>query len=68
MSSIHEVFTTTEVAKMLNITPSHVLRLAKSMSLSENEVCSAGKRNHLFSKETIKKTAKQKIKNKIGMA
>jgi len=60
MSNIYEVFTTTEVAKILNITPSHVLRLTKSMNLSENDVRSAGKRNHLFSKEAVKKLQNRK--------
>ena len=55
MSSIYEVFTTTEVAKMLNITPGHVLRLVKSEKLSKEEVRKAGNRNHLFSKSAVEK-------------
>lgn len=55
MSNVKDVFTTSEVAQMLDITPSHLLRLAKTMPFSDTEVRSAGKRNHLFSIEAVEK-------------
>jgi len=55
MSNVKDVFITAEVAEMLGITSSHLLRLIKTINFSDTEVRSAGKRNHLFSKEAIEK-------------
>ncbi|WP_050696664.1 MerR family transcriptional regulator [Anaeromassilibacillus senegalensis] len=55
MSDVRTVFTTSEVAEMLDITPSYLLRLAQTMQLTPAEFRSAGKRNYLFSQEAVKK-------------
>jgi len=60
MTYLYRVFTTAEVAKMLNITPHHVLRLAKTMKLTKDDYRSAGLRNHLFSKEGVEKLKSRK--------
>ena len=60
MSNVKDVFTTAEVAQMLDITSSHLLRLVKTMSFSDTEVRSAGKRNYLFSKAAVEKLKNRK--------
>lgn len=55
MSDVRTVFTTSEVAEILEITPSYLLRLAQTMCFSPAEFRSAGKRNYLFSQEAVEK-------------
>lgn len=55
MSDVRTVFTTAEVAQMLELTPSYVLRLASRMDFLPEEFRSAGKRNYLFSQEAVEK-------------
>ena len=59
-TDVRNVFITAEVAKILDMTPSYILRVAQSLDLDESEMREAGKRNMLFSKEAIKKI-KQKL-------
>ncbi|WP_082020697.1 helix-turn-helix domain-containing protein [Candidatus Soleaferrea massiliensis] len=59
MSDVRTVYTTSEVAEILHITPSYLLRLAQTMHFSPAEFRSAGKRNYLFSHEAV-----QKMKNR----
>lgn len=60
MSDVRDIFITKEVAEKLGINPSYLLRLAKSMKLTESEMREAGKRNYLFSKEAVEKLRKRK--------
>lgn len=53
MSDVREVFVTAEVAKILDLTPAYLIRLAKNLNLSESQFREAGKRNYLFSKDAI---------------
>ena len=55
MSDVRTVFTTAEAAEILGITPSYLLRLVQSHTLSPAEFRSAGKRNYLFSQEAVEK-------------
>lgn len=55
MTDVRNVFITKEVAEILGINPSYLLRLAKSMKLSPSEMREAGKRNYLFSQEAVEK-------------
>ena len=55
MTDVRNVFITKEVADILEINPSYLLRLAKTMEFSPSEMREAGKRNYLFSKEAIEK-------------
>jgi len=55
MTDVRTVFTTTEVAKKLDVSSGYVLRLAKEMNFSEKEMRDAGKRNYLFSIEAVEK-------------
>lgn len=59
MSDVRTVYTTSEVAEMLAITPSYLLRLAQTMNFSPSEFRSAGKRNYLFSQEAVEKLKKR---------
>lgn len=59
-TDVRNVFITAEVAKILDMTPSYILRVAQSLGLNESEMREAGKRNMLFSKEAIEKI-KQKL-------
>ncbi|MBC5667430.1 AraC family transcriptional regulator [Eubacterium sp. BX4] len=53
MSDVREVYVTAEVAKILDITPAYLIRLAKGLNLSNSQFREAGKRNYLFSKESV---------------
>lgn len=53
MSDVREVFVTAEVAKILDITPAYLIRLAKQLRLSESQFREAGKRNYIFSDDSI---------------
>ena len=53
MSDVREVFVTAEVAKILDITPAYLIRLAKQINLSESQFREAGKRNYIFSDDAI---------------
>ena len=55
MSDVRMVYTTAEVAQMLQITSSFLLRLAAAMRFSPAECRRAGKRNYLFSQEAVEK-------------
>lgn len=59
-TDVRNVFITAEVAKILDMTPSYILRVAQSLELNEFEMREAGKRNILFSKEAVEKI-KQKL-------
>ena len=60
MTDVRNVFITKEVAEMMDINPSYVLRLAKAMSFKESEMRSVGKRNYLFSQEAVEKLLNRK--------
>ena len=53
MSDVREVFVTAEVAKILDITPAYLIRLAKQLNLADSQFREAGKRNYLFSDDAI---------------
>lgn len=55
MSDVRTVFTTSEVAEILKITPSYLLRLAQNMHFTAAEFRSAGKRNYLFSDTAVER-------------
>lgn len=55
MSDVRKVFITAEVSDMLKMTPAYLIRIAKSMNLSNNEFRDAGKRNYLFSESAVEK-------------
>lgn len=55
MSDVRKVFITKEVADMLSLNPSYLIKLAKRMGLNETEMREAGNRNYLFSEEAVEK-------------
>ena len=55
MSDVRTVFTTSEVAEILEITSSYLLRVVQTMHFTPEEFRSAGKRNYLFSQEAVDK-------------
>ena len=60
MTDVRNVFITKEVSEILEINPSYLLRLAKSMNFSQSEMREAGKRNYLFSEEAVEKLKNRK--------
>lgn len=54
-TDVRNVFITAEVAKIFDMTPSYILRVAQSLNLDEYEMREAGKRNILFSIEAVEK-------------
>ena len=54
MSDVRTVYTTAEVAEMLQITSSYLLRFSPA------ECRRAGKRNYLFSQEAVEKLKQRK--------
>jgi len=58
MSDVREVYVTAEVAKILDLTPAYLIRLAKTINLDESQFREAGKRNYLFSKEAVENIRK----------
>lgn len=59
MTDVRKVFITREVAEMLNLTPTYLIKLAKKMGLNDNEMREAGNRNYLFSEEAVEKLKKR---------
>lgn len=59
-TDVRNVFITAEVAKIFDMTPSYIIRVAQSLNLDESEMRDAGKRNILFSQEAVEKI-KQKL-------
>lgn len=57
MSDVRNVYVTAEVAKVLDLTPAYLIRLAKSFKddgiLDESMFREAGKRNYIFSDDAI---------------
>lgn len=63
MSDVREVFITKEVADMLSLNPSYLIKLAKKIGLTEREMREAGNRNYLFSKEAVEKLRNRDMTN-----
>ena len=53
MSDVREIYVTAEAAKILDITPAYLIRLAKTLKLDESQFREAGKRNYIFNKEAV---------------
>ncbi len=60
MSNVKTVFITREVADMLELNPSYVIKLARKIGLTDTEMREAGNRNYLFSEEAVRKLRKAK--------
>jgi len=60
MSNVKTVFITREVAEMLELNASYVIKLARKIGLNDSEMREAGSRNYLFSKEAVEKLRKAK--------
>ena len=63
MSDVREVFITAEVSRQLDITPAYLIRLAKTLDLSEADFRETIKGSYLF-KENAIETIKSKLKRK----
>lgn len=63
MTSVKNVFITNEVAEKLNLNPSYLIKLAKSLNLNDDEMRPTGKRGYLFSKEAVEKIRNRHKKN-----
>lgn len=57
MSDVRKVFVTTEVARRFNVSTAYLIRLAKTMNLSESEFRETLKHTYLFSEEAVYKLA-----------
>ncbi len=60
MSDVRSVFTTSEVAAMIGVSSSYLLRLTQTMNFSPAEFRSAGKRNYLYSEAAVEKLKNRK--------
>ena len=63
MSDVRDVFITAEVSRQLDITPAYLVRLAKSLDLSETDFRETSKGSYLFNRnaiEIIKSNLKRK--------
>lgn len=63
MSDVRDVFITAEVSKELDITPAYLVRLAKSLQLSESDFRGTSKGSYLFNRDAIEKI-KSNLKRK----
>lgn len=64
MTDVRFVYITSEASKMLNLSSSYVIKLARKIELSEMEMREAGSRNYLFSEEAIEKLRQAKKEEK----
>lgn len=53
MSDVRDVFITAEVSRQLDITPAYLVRLAKSLNLSETDFRETSKGSYLFNRNAI---------------
>lgn len=67
MVDVNKVHITKEVSEQLDINPSYLIRLAKSLvdsgELTSKDMRSAGKRNYIFNEKAIE-TIKNNLKRK----
>ena len=59
MTDVRQVFITREVADMLNLSSTYLIKVAKRLGLNDSEMREAGKRNYLFSAEAVEKLKKR---------
>ena len=64
MSNVKTVFITREVAEMLGLNASYVIKLAKKAGLEDTEMREAGNRNYLFSESAVNKLREMKSEKK----
>lgn len=55
MSDVRKVFITSEVSKVLDITPAYLVRLARSLDLNESEFRETPKGSYLFNESAVEK-------------
>jgi len=63
MFDVREVFITSEVSRKLDITPAYLVRLAKSLNLSETDFRETSKGSYLYNNNAIE-VIKSKLKRK----
>ena len=63
MSDVRGVFITAEVSRQLDITPAYLIRLAKSLNLSESDFREIRKGSYLFNQNAVD-VIKSKLKRK----
>ncbi|MGL4624630.1 MAG: hypothetical protein ACRCWD_07080 [Culicoidibacterales bacterium] len=63
MTDVREVFLTSEVAKDLDYDTAYIIRVAKTLDLSEADFRPSGKRNYLFSKNAVEILRKKFAEN-----
>jgi len=61
MSDVREIFISAEVSRLLDITPAYLIRLAKSLNLSETDFRETVKGSYLFNMDAIE-IIKSKLK------
>lgn len=62
MADVREVFITKEIADKFDMSPNYIIKIARSLDLSELEMREAGKRTYLFSIEAVNKIG-ERLKN-----
>ena len=53
MSDVRDVFITAEVARLLDITPAYLVKLAKSLDLEKTDFRETAKGSYLFNQNAI---------------
>lgn len=53
MADVRQVYITTEVSRLLDITPAYLIRLAKSLNLSEYDFRETVKGSYLFNENAV---------------
>ncbi len=53
MSDVRDVFITAEVARLLDITPAYLIKLAKTLSLNKTDFRETAKGSYLFNQKAI---------------
>lgn len=62
MADVREVFITKEIADKFDMSPNYIIKIARSLDLSQSEMREAGKRTYLFSIEAVNKIG-ERLKN-----
>lgn len=60
MTDVRDVLISSEVSRLLDITPAYLIRLAKTMDLEESEFRETAKGSYLFNEDAV-----DKIKSKL---
>jgi hypothetical protein len=64
LTDVREVFITGELAKMFDITPAYIIRIAKSLNLPDSDFRETHKGAYLYNRNAIEKIEAKLKRNK----